>query len=109
MELSDFNQTQPLTVGDFGKLPPVGPTVNEKSAAQIAGALSVLQGGDPAEYQKDKKDLLDPANREQFIQKHVKLRDMLWEDAQSSLPSLLADTSVTDQTKQGVASTITFS
>lgn len=109
MELSDFNQTQPLTVGDFGKLPPVGPTVNEKSAAQIAGALSVLQGGDPAEYQKNKKDLLDPASREQFIQKHAKLRDMLWEDAQSSLPSLLADPSVTDQTKQGVASTITMS
>jgi hypothetical protein len=108
MELNDFKTDAPsLTVEDFGKLPPQGPAVKDSNAATLAATMSILQGGDPAVYQKDKRDILDPASRDEFIQKQSQFRDLIWADTQTHLPSLLRDPSVTDQTKSGVLGNIT--
>lgn len=107
MDIQDFNVEQNLTVKDFGSMPPVGPTVNEKSASSVAATLSILHGGDPVEYQNDKRDILDPTRREDFLKKQSLIRDKIWEDTKKALPSLLADPSESDATKVSAASTIT--
>lgn len=106
MELSDFNVSVPLTVADFGKLPPTSPNISENNAAQISGAYTILQGGGAADYDKTKGDLLDPARRESFIQLHSQLRDAMWEDAQQSLGSFLTDPNENPQNKRNVVDTV---
>lgn len=106
MELNDFKQSTPLTVADFGKLPPTGPNLNESSAAQVAGTYAILQGGRPADYQSAKSSLLDPASRDEFLTLHQNLRDAIWEDAQSSLTSYLGDPTEPEQDRLGVLGTV---
>ena len=104
LTLKDFDQSSPLTLDDLGSQKDVsGLTLNDKTTSQIAAVDTVMTAGTQDDYQQTKKQITDPVSREQFVIKHQQIRDAIWNHAQGSLPNLLADPTVDDQTKmQGV-------
>lgn len=106
MELNDFQQETPLTVSDFGAVVNTGPSVNERTAAQVAAVTSIMGDADPEKYRLAKQQIMDPNQREAFVESQKRVYEFLYSDAQEALPSLLADPSLPDTTKMGVISSI---
>lgn len=111
LALDDFQDGPSLTVEDFKDQPTVGPNLNDRTVSQLAATDTILVAGTEDDYRQTKEELLDPEARQNFLLKHQKIRDAIWEQAQGSLIDLLADPTVSDSDKiKGVtASKITVS
>lgn len=102
MDINDFQQGTPLTVGDFDNFVKSGVAINERSASQIAAITSIMGDGDPEKYRETKAQIMDPQQQDTFFESQKRVREFLMQDAKEALPSLLADTSIEDSTKLGV-------
>jgi len=100
LALDDFKDpSDQLTFADFQGNAPKGSSINERTAAQLAGGDTVLTSGSIEDYRKTKDQLLDPESREQFVLKQQNIRDNLFNDAKSSLVDTLSSPSIPDGEK----------
>lgn len=95
---ADFKE-QNLRKEDFKGLEKKGPMLNKKTSENQAAQTAILAGEGVEGYQQEKPIVTHPETRMQTIQKHMQIRDALWQDAQSTIGDILADPEVPDQTK----------
>lgn len=99
LNINDFKQENPLSLSAILAGQPKGNTVNDRSAAMLAGSQALMIDPTKSGYEGIKAELLDPETARNYVARDQEIQTTVLRDSSNSLLSMIGDSAVTEEDK----------